>query len=275
MIYSCESSFKAENPSYIKIDNFLYEDNEQSIIPYSDNYESTNITDAWISMNGQIIGNFEIPSVIPILNEGHNTFDIYPGIKVNGISATRIKYPFYEKFQTELDLNRNQTVSIYPETYYKESTLFHFKEQGTFEVGGTMFETSTTSDTNAIIQSEVVFQGEYSAAIYLDSIHDYFDIRNTSELELTNNTFLELNFKSNINFNIGLLIINNGNAEQKEELIQIYPTENWKKIYLDLGPLVNLGISSSKFKIYLDGQHEQNQANNYIYIDNLKLVYSQ
>ena len=54
----------------------------------------------------------------------------------------------------------------------------------------------------------IVFQGEHSAAIYLDSINTYFDIRNIDNFSFTNNNvFLELNFKSSINFNVGIIKI--------------------------------------------------------------------
>ena len=119
---------------------------------------------------------------------------------------------------------------------------------------------------------QIVFQGNKSAAIFLDSINSYFDIRNINELELKSNTFLELNFKSNINFNIGLIIINNSNLEEKKELIQLYPSEEWKKIYLDLGPLISMGNIFSKFKIYFEGYYQNSEINNEIYIDNIKLT---
>ena len=71
----------------------------------------------------EIIGVFEIPSSIPILSQGLHSFDIYPGIKVNGISGNRIKYPFYSKFETELELEENLTKSL-DKYIKKESALF-------------------------------------------------------------------------------------------------------------------------------------------------------
>ena len=272
LLFGCENNFIAETAAYIQIDNFIYQKKNELVD--SNNYNLANITDAWISMDGQVIGNFEIPFTAPVLEEGTHSFDIYPGIKANGISGTRIKYPFYEKFETEITLEKNKIIQIYPETKYKEETLFYFEEQGQFEIGGTMFEKSSISDTTAIIQSETVFQGEKSAAIYLDSINDYFDIRNIQALTLNINTFLELHFKSNINFNIGIIILSPGNIEEKRELIQIYQTESWKKIYLDLSPLISMGTNLSTFKIYIDGNYDNSKTQNNIYIDNLKLVYN-
>ena len=81
-----------------------------------------------------------------------------------------------------------------------------------------------------------------------------------------------MNFKSNINFNVGLIIINESDLEVKKELIQLYPTEEWKKIYLDLAPLISMGNMFSKFKIYFEGYYHNNETNNAIYLDNLKLI---
>ena len=271
---SCRDTFTANIPAYIEINNFNFDGNTSIDMPHSAYYNSINITDSWVSMNGEVIGVFEIPSQIPILSEGIHSFDIYPGIKVNGISGNRIKYPFYKKFEIDVTLSQEQILSIQPITSYIENITFQLKEPGTFEQPGTMFERVDTNDPKAIRQTYEVFQGQYSAAIYLDSLNNKFDLRNIDELELPLNTFLELDFKSNISFNVGVVIINSGNIPIKEELIQLYPTENWKKIYLDLYPLINQGNNNSKFKIYLDGQYDDLITNNSIYIDNIKLVHN-
>ena len=180
----------------------------------------------------------------------------------------------YKKFQIDTTLIKNRSILIDPTTSYLENLptpIFNIK--GQFETPGTMFEPHTTSDTTVIIQSEIIYQGEKSAAIYLDNQNTYCYVTNIDPLELTNNTFLELDFLSSINFNIGLIIINAGITDQKEELIQLYATEEWKKIYLDLGPLINMGNNSSTFKIYFEGSHNQTEDKSTIYFDNLKLVY--
>ena len=206
---SCENNLIANIPSYIEIEHFNYYGSDNSTIPHTDgyeNYQSTNISDVWVSMDGQMLGVFEIPCKIPILEEGMHALDIYAGIKVNGISGARIKYPFYEKFETDVLLESENSLTLSPNTSYQNSTLFQFEEQGQFEMPGNMLEKSILSDTIAIIQDQVVFQGNKSVGIYLDSINTYFNIRNVEEIQLNNNSFLEFNFKSNINFNVGLII---------------------------------------------------------------------
>tara|TARA_B100000902_G_C27292699_1_gene908100 strand:- start:46 stop:924 length:879 start_codon:yes stop_codon:yes gene_type:complete len=274
---NCGDNITAEIPSYIEITKFDYIGNNQSTIPHGQSYNSVNITDAWITMEGQILGVFEIPCIIPVLNEGIYNINISPGIKANGIAGNRIKYPFYEIYQEEIEINNQSITQINPTTKYKTNTQIIYENEGGFEMiaEGNILEASVISDTAHIIQEEIVFQGNKSVAIYLDSINTYFDIRSSDALELTQNTFLELNFKSNINFNVGLVIINNSTIEQKQELIQLYATEEWKKIYLDLSPLISLGNSLSEFKIYLDGNYSNSELKNAVYIDNIKLVSSE
>lgn len=275
IFHSCEDNkYSANTPSYIEINHFEYDGNANTNKPHPPQYQSINITDSWISMNGEVIGVFEMPCQVPILSEGLHSFDIYPGIKVNGIAGNRAKYPFYNKFEIDVELIKDQVISISPTTSYHKNVTKIFEAQGTFEQPGTMFERVNDNDTVPIRQNYEVFQGQYSAAIYLDSVKNKFEIRNIDELELPLNSFMELDFKSNISFNIGLIIINSGNIPIKEELIQLYPTESWKKIYLDLYPLINLGNNNSKYKIYIDGQYNDLVIKNAIYIDNLKLVHN-
>ena len=270
---SCNDSLIAEVPSYIEITQFNYYEN--NIL----NNENAQITDAWVTMDGQNLGTFEIPFRIPILNNetdnNLHSFIIYPGIKVNGISATRIKYPYYERFEINTILEKDSIIHITPSTSYTEQTNRYFSQsESQFENGNNILEASLLSDTIPITQSQVVFQGEKSLGIYLEESNNYFHITNAEALNLSDNTFLELNFKSSIGFNVGLMIISNipNVSDQKQELIQLYASDEWKKIYLDLTPLINMGNKNSQYKIYFEGFYDSNQVVNAVYLDNLNLV---
>ena len=271
---SCEN-IDSSIPSFLEINSYEIENNNQSSVPHSENYLSHNISDCWVTINGQFIGAFEIPSTIPVLMENTNTIELSPGIKVNGISSSRIKYPFYEKFLITSELLKNRSIEINPTTNYKKNINIIFETSGSFEQTGTMFENGDISDTSVVRQNLEVFQGQFSGAIFLDSLNSRFDIRNIDFLNIPLNTFMELDFKSNISFNVGVIIQNSGNLEIKEELIQLYPTNEWKKIYLDLYPLLSKGSVYSSFKIYLDGQFDNSVENNTIYFDNLKLIHGE
>ena len=282
---SCNKNLAAEIPAYIEIHEFNYINNTESEKPYTSSHQSTKITDAWVTMDDQFLGAFEIPCKIPIhldnnMQSGIHSFDIYPGIKVNGIAASRAQYPFYKKFSLDTVLSQNSTTLLNPTTEYSDVAIDLFDGLGAFEDSDIILNTKNSSQMPAcanlssnratpIIQTETVFQGESSLAIHLNSEQNYFHI-STDTIDLAGTTFLELNFKTSTTLMAGVIIINYP-QEKKEELIQLHPTNTWKKTYLDITPLINEGNSYSSFKIYFEGCG-LNNSTEHIYIDNLKLM---
>jgi hypothetical protein len=81
-------------PSWLKIEPFTL-----TTDPSSQGVNSHAITNVWLFMDSKSLGVFELPCVVPILDEGNHTFELIPGVKNNGISAKRIQYPFYKIFK--------------------------------------------------------------------------------------------------------------------------------------------------------------------------------
>ena len=77
-------------PSYLKIDSlgFITDNDLQGT-------NNQKFADAWIYVDDDIIGGFEMPFTIPVLSEGMHKLEISPGIILNGISDTRAPYPCY------------------------------------------------------------------------------------------------------------------------------------------------------------------------------------
>jgi len=270
LLYSCDK--EAEKSSFLTIQSFDFEDLEGNI---KANNSSANITDAWITVNGEFIGAFEIPSNIPILNfrESTNDIRISPGIKENGISGSRIIYPFYDYYDLNSELiSSGETKIIYPRTNYKDVN-FKFLTQGTFELGN-MLQQTENSDTIPFIQSEEIFQGKKSCAMCIDEINKSFQVTTIDDFyfnDFPEYVFLEMNFKSSVNFKIGL--IKNGNLQDKAEHMQVYKSENWKKIYINLSQLIIPNINNSTFQIYFESDILDNDSEGCIYLDNIKVVY--
>ncbi|HEY0262319.1 MAG TPA: hypothetical protein VGB95_04790, partial [Chitinophagales bacterium] len=77
-------------PVYIQIDSMSVQTNQST-----QGSASSKITDAWLYVNGEQIGVFELPAKIPVLKSGDLRVSISAGIKDNGIANTRAAYPFY------------------------------------------------------------------------------------------------------------------------------------------------------------------------------------
>jgi len=264
---SCEK--ESRQASFLSIQNFSFEDTGES------NTESTNITDAWVTVNGNFIGAFETPSEIPILDleEKDNIIRISPGIKENGISGSRMVYPFYNSYEfISKTINPEENQVINPVTSYKEAE-FKFLTQGEFELGN-MFQETENSDTIPFTQNTEVFLGEKSCAICIDETNNSFQIitiDNFSFNELPEYVFLEMNFKTSVNFKIG--IVKNGNLQDKTEHMKIYRSDDWKKIYINLSQLIIPNIPNSTFQIYMESDMTENNSEGCVYLDNIKVVF--
>ena len=86
-IISCEKANIDEMPCYININDIELEENI-----------TNNITDAWVYIDDNLQGVYELPANFPVLANGKHKLRIKAGIKDNGIASTRITYPFYKSF---------------------------------------------------------------------------------------------------------------------------------------------------------------------------------
>ena len=270
---ACQKELEADRASYVTIESFNYNTNNNETIPFSNDFESINISDCWVTFNGQFIGAYEMPSNIPVHMSGNINARISPGIKVNGISSNRIIYPFYKEYEISTEINLDQNIELYPITEYRDNVDLDDLTGGDFEIGNILIATEF-SDTIPITQTENVFQGNKSCAIYLDTTNHYFLIKNIEPLTFQNYTddiFLELDFKSSIPFRVGL-ILNNDVSTRQEHMI-IYESNDWKKLYLDLSPIIGLGGNLNNYNIYFEADLPDEMSSGFVYLDNLKIVH--
>lgn len=280
---SCtKDQFKAEIPSYIHI---------ESIDLKTDSFEgsdSQKLTDAWITMDGSFLGAFELPCTIPILADGAHEFRVSCGIKANGISATRIIYPFFEicnlyikEYDTYhlsdsnlVNLHRDSIVVLKATTTYKENVTFLFIED--FEDAGSVVESTENSDTSLIRTNidSLVFEGYGSGQIHLDNNNDFFEIMSAEFLPLNslyNASMLEMNYRCDHSFKLGVAV---RSAEtgliDLNESIQINPSEEWNKIYVHTTYQVNLGSSNDEFGIFIGTVKSPLSETASFYFDNIK-----
>lgn len=238
-----------------------------------------NITDAWVYMDGTAVGVFELPARIPILEEGEHEFIIYAGIKNNGISATRIRYPFYERYETTLNLVKGETISISPTFYYKSNTKFELIED--FESPGMAFENainslSTIQFVDETQEPEIVTYGFRCGGIYLTETDSLLKSLTTSYLNLpkSEDVFLEIDFWNDNSIRMGIIAQNSTDYNEHTPLVQMNPQENpvWKKIYIDLKEDVSYEIYATSYELYFLSVLDVGNTTGTIYLDNIKIV---
>ena len=194
---SCELYNPGEPvPAYIHIENFIVTTDYAT-----QGSNSHKITDAWIYVDDQIIGCFELPATIPVLSEGVHKLKIMPGIKVNGIAADRAPYPFYTSYEQDIDFQVGKSITLSPTITYKSSATFVFMQD--FEGVGMTLDTTNNSYTTLqelVSPDPNVFEGAKCGIGYADPTRFRFECATINAFDLPaggSPVFLEFNYKCN------------------------------------------------------------------------------
>ena len=269
---SCEK-FSGDQtiPAYLSIDS-LYLQTDYT----TQGSASQNITDAWVYIDDNLVGTFQLPARFPVLKEGTHSLSIIPGIKRNGIASTRVTYPFYSTIIKSVNLVPDSTVSEHVlKTTYFSSTVFLWMEA--FEDVSVSLDTTNRSTVNigeTPIGSALTFQGTHSGMILMDSARNFFEAETHNYYSIPKApVYLEMNFNTNSTFQAGVIVYTTDYIVYQTPVLNLPPTNSkWKKIYIDLSTTLNSYPNATKFKVYFGGFKESQVANAIILMDNLKLV---
>jgi len=265
-------------PSWLKIEDFTLVTN-----PVTQGPASHGITDAWIYMDGQALGVFELPCMVPILDEGKHNFIIFAGIKNNGISETRTRYPFYKSYDITVDLVLNDTVVLSPVTSYKDGVVIPFLED--FEDASISLIEGPTSDTDMVFikiedYPEIVVYGNRCGGIFLGGSDSIYTGSTQSLLDLPKgeSVYLELDFRNNNSISTGVIAAFIDGATNEHTPLVIMPgqkegQEVWKKIYINLTEDVSWEVSATSYEFYFLAGLDGTNALANIYLDNIKVVH--
>lgn len=288
LLPSC-NQFEGEQtiPSYIRIDSIGL-----SCDYYTYGANTHNITDAWVYVDDDIVGCFELPCTFPVLKSGKHKVEVRAGIKVNGIAAARSPYQFFQaKVYDEVDLFPDSIVKLNPVvTYLPNGDNLHVRWMEDFDQGSIGLTKTSYSDTTIIRVGGAeawhdpdMLYSTYSGKIVLTSDTMCFSIASTEELDdlpqKGSACMLEMDFNTSDTCLVGMYCLKN-NTIQEIPLVQLPPTSapgthpnHWKKIYINLGPNLVYYEGATYFKPYLASWDLRNPGEQYFYFDNLKIIY--
>lgn len=266
----CEK-FKGDQtiPAYITIDSIFL-----TTTPASQGSSSALITDAWVYINDVQIGTFQLPARFPVLYTGKQKIKILPGIKQNGVAATRASYPFFSPIEKEITLGELDTTAIgVVSTTYLTSTLFELIED--FEGVTCLLDTTTRSEAALGVTSgpPLTFEGSHSGMVVMDSLTDFFECVNDRDFLIPYApVYLELNFNTNNVFAAGVYLYG-ATTIQQVPVVYMNPTYgSWKKIYIDLTNTLNGYTGFQKFRIFFSAIKSTEVDSALILMDNVKVV---
>ncbi len=272
---SCELYNPAEPvPSYIHIEKITL----VTAVDGSQGSNSSKIADAWVYIDDQLIGCFELPATFPVTTEGPHQIKVIPGIKVNGIAATRAPYPFYSSYEQAVDLKKTGRIVVNPIVHYSVSADFDFIEN--FENAGIILSKSPASGVDTIIQrifspDPNVFEANSSGIAYLDATHTFFECVSNTSYNLPKAgapVFLEFNYKCNHEFAVGIYAHSSAGTIQTAALT-FNPSATWNKTYLYLTPVVSSSTNATDFNIFFGMINTTGADSIALLLDNIKLVH--
>ncbi len=267
---SCEK-FSGDQtiPTYISIDS-IYLATDYS----TQGSASHRITDAWVYIDNEFLGAYEMPARFPVLQQGKKKILVYPGIKKNGIAATRASYLFYAPIEKEVVLTPDSTLRLGRlQTSYLSTTRFIWRED--FEDVALSIDTTPRSSAWITLTgtADSTFEGVHSARVVLDNNHDFFEAQCRDEYKIPNSpVWLEMNYNISNPLVVGVVLYATSTLYQVP-VITLNPTAGqWKKIYIDLSTSLQAYNGMLSYRVYMGTFKDPGLDQGVILLDNLKIV---
>jgi len=239
---------------------------------------AANISDAWIYVDDELVGAFEIPCRIPVLHSGTHKVSIGGGVQLNGSSSLRTPYLFYRFHEQEnVNLEPGQTTIISPSFSYFDSLTFAFKANFDDLSGNKLTSTSSSDTTLSLCNDPTrVFEGAGSCLVELFRDSGFVDFQMIDPVSLPKggaNVFMEINYKNNQELLVGLRSYYTGASTIEEQVITLRPTDSWKKVYINLTRQVSSQINANNYRIFFQTTKPSGSEPLEVLIDNFKIIY--
>lgn len=238
--------------------------------------------DLWVYANGTTLGTWEMPCKVPVIfNENDSTaFSIYPGIKLNGVSTMRPRYPFVYPYSMTTTFQNGEILDVENITFkYAPSTHFEFIENFTKDYNS-IFHPSTDNGINfehiADPEEPVNRIGRISLT---DSIMDFEVI--SSDMTFGNvlpaDIFLEMDYRCDVEsaeFTVTMLVDKSTTSvTTSEPLVIANAGTQWKKIYVNLTKSVHRNsLNAINYRVQISGGRDDSNPV-HLYFDNIKVIY--
>lgn len=255
-----------EIPSYVRIESISLQINNS----VTEGSGSHKITDAWVYVDGDLIGAFEMPVNIPVLAEGTHQILVLAGIKQNGLSSTRAIYPVYKGWSSTITLTRGEIITVSPVVEYYSATNFMWMCD--FDQPGTNINDNFSPWPGRLqeVSGAQAFENE-SGYVYLNA--DTFEFYAQSSLAYSfqgaYDIYLEMNYSCNQNFVVGIYCVQ---TAAYIPWVEVSGSTSWNKIYIRLNDAVLTQPPGGSYHVYVAMKKDAAVANPWLAIDNLKLI---
>jgi hypothetical protein len=278
LIFSCGKD--VPTPAFLQINKFTVLENPDAVNAQGE--LTNNFTDAWVYIDGDLIGVFELPAKFPIGQDGTKTITVIAGVRNNGIESTKKRYPFVENYETSVSLTPNETTVINPTTRYYSTVSFwieDFEDPTSVAINETIY---SKTQVHASSDPSILKYGAYFGQIDLTTQDSLWDALTSEQLSLPagKEVYLEIDYYTTNSILTGINAYNvpaETTTPNPNILINQQSSDNiaWKKIYIDLNEIVTYYATATYFKISLTSiLPVKDQSSAKVCIDNIKVIHN-
>jgi hypothetical protein len=265
-------------PSWLRLESFTVTTDLRS-----QGSPSSNITEAWVQVNGVFLGAYPLPADVAVLDTGIQEITISPGIKENGIASTPDIYPFYQEIKIQGNLIPGKTLPVSTRITYRPNTRFPLIEG--FENEGHAFQLLLKGNTSNRIQINRInaFEGSGSGLIELNTQGPEVELATTAKYTgLTEKgafVYLEVDYQSDVPVVFGVIATSKTSGQSAVRFLRGFnPSNTWKKIYFNFSPELSGSVQEDyqvllRAAIPINADGTLSRTNARILLDNIKLVH--
>jgi len=231
------------------------------------------IIDLWITLDNQDLGVWPVDRTVPFLPLNDPAqLTIFPGVRINGDFTSSFNYPFYDALFIDKNFVEGAVDTMTLDFQYNDQTLFSFIED--FEGVTHLLTQDDDDDPDSFVEVEEQ-NGSQVAALHVKPGNETLNVSTNiafSDVIDKGFVFVEMDYKAETTFVMGLTSIDNNDVEQFQGFIFLTETDGWNKIYLNVSEEV-LVQNAKSYRVSFNLTASSTTAEESVYIDNIKLVH--
>lgn len=282
-------------PSYVRIDAVDVEKADVGEVGRSDGWYTSDIDAVQLIayFDGDEaetnLGAFQLPCAVPVLRVGAMKYlRVVPVVKQNGIAATRIAYPYYREVTfTDVVLRENDTTCLgeldsltnkyVVRVNYYNTERIDCKFYDDFELPKTDIRLGPTP---SVVQwsaddASLACTGSGCAHVHSgasDAKLKFEILDSISEDNASTILYLEMDYRTDVDLRVALRSRTAYTEQETEcDVMCLYPTKEWKKIYINLGKAWSIVNHYETFHVVFYTVNS-NGIEGDTYVDNLKVI---
>lgn len=274
LFLGCSKDLHVQIPSYIQIDNY-----KTKVVKHQGT-ANQNFTDMLVYANGQTYGTYPLGAKIPVLTSGPTNFIIRGVVRMNGLDILRSDYEVMKGCDTIINVTPGKVTHVVPEFEYFGTAQFPWTDgfdgsgldscNGGFSCG--VLVASYTGHPETAVTYTPGYYGHCLALRPNDTV-TYASVQTMTNSPIGLpaggvGVYMELNYKSDLI--IQVYISGDGGVTQTD-CGGVYPSDTWKKMYVNLTEQVSTLQSQSGYIIYFVATYDGTPSHQAL-IDDIKIV---